>query len=170
MRITTRFSLLTLLVGITVLGVALTTWRWLSPPPVYSIAMGRGSGTYYSHAFDRSFAVTISDAVMMSSPKWTRQEGNPPLNANSAMVIADKVRLQFIEQGKLHKSEEWAMVSAELTPYDEANGQWFWMIRFQGLRDQSGPPVEFLVPVLMDGRVITPQLNIEEGAESDFEY
>lgn len=81
------------------------------------------------------------------------------------MVRADKLRLQLVQDGKLPDGIHdglWLIEAAELTPFDEQRGQWFWLIRFEYSMSQPGPPNELLVVVLMDGTVIQPTMTKAE--------
>lgn len=157
-----QYSLAALLFAVTGISVALAAYRYLNPPVVYPVPAYSGGGEYYSYAFDRRYVTEITERTFDGLPLWDRHRSNPPLSANAAMVAAEKVRLRLIAQKKLRDEEPtdgaWHLMAAELTPYDATEGKWFWVIRFEYVMDQTGPPNELELFVLMDGKVLEPTI------------
>ena len=53
----------------------------------------------------------------------------------------------------------WQLMAAELTPFYEERGQWFWLVRFEYVMSQTGPSNELELVVLMDGTVLEPTVS-----------
>jgi hypothetical protein len=158
-----RYSLAALLLAVTGVSVGLGILRYLHHPPVYPIPAHEGGRTFSGHAFGRRYEVEVTQASMDAAPTWDRHRANPPLSANEAMIRADQVRLRLIRQKKLRDQIEidgsWQLVAAELTPFDDNAGQWYWLVHFEYEMARSGSPNELRLIVLMDGTVPEPSVS-----------
>lgn len=160
-----QFSLRAALVVMSVIAVAIVLYQFWFPPPAATIPVSGALWRQRSfYAFGKAYDVDIRAEMLNGSPIWDRRRNpHPPLSPNTALTRADQLRMCWIEKGQLPdhvKSGSWEVQSVELVPGD--NKHWYWLVSFMFVMDQSGPPNEFLVPVLMDGRVIEPKLRPEE--------
>lgn len=154
-----QFSIAALLIAIAGVSVALAIFRYLNPPPVYSLPTQPGAGflNTRTYAFGYKYEVNVTQKLLDRTPRWDRRNQNPPLSANEAMVLAEQVRLRLVKNEKLGDPSDidygwWELRAAELTPFN--SDHWYWRVRFQYIVEQTGPPNELELFVLMDGTVV----------------
>jgi hypothetical protein len=142
-----------LLIAIAVISLAFAIYGYFARVPVYDLPTYSGYRTYYADAFGRTYSVRITEEAVARMPVWDKHHEHPPL------VLADKLRLRMIKEKKLVNfagDGRWKIRAAELTP--AADDRWFWLVRFEYSMDQTGSPNEILIPVLMDGTVLEPEI------------
>jgi hypothetical protein len=152
-----QFSIAVMLVGITLVGLGLGIYRYLFPSPVYGINVhGSSLRRYHFYALGDSFELDISSEMVSTAQRWDRHKSNPPIAAGDALILADKVLLRWIMEKQLRKSHhgDWGFESLELVAM--RHDEWYWLAKFDLDIDQSGPPHEFFVAVLMDGTIVEP--------------
>jgi hypothetical protein len=165
MSLRPRYSLAALLIAFAAICVGLAAYRDLSSRPVYPLSLLYGNGTAEenTYAFRSQYSTKVPPDAIARAPSWDRRNPNPPLPAVDAMVRAEQVRKRFIKERKLAPEGnddpgEWSLISAQLIPYDANESTWVWRVLYEYLMDQTGPPNEFAVVVLMDGTVIEPEV------------
>ena len=159
MRYNLRYSLAALLAAVTLISMGLATYRYLNPPPAYSLPAFKGRRTFFSYSQGRNFKIEVTENMLAHLPKWDRHSDNPPLSASDATMKADQVRRRLISQEKftdqsLYEGGAWRLMAAELTPL----GLWYWLVRFEYGGSSPEPPDELRLVVLMDGSVLEPTL------------
>lgn len=161
-----QYSIAALLIAVAGVSIALAIFRYLNPPPVFTLPTTTGglfnSSTY---AFGFKHEVIVTQEMLDRTPRWDRRNQNPPLSANEAMVLAERFRLRLVKSEKLPDPSDidygrWELTAAELTPFDSKH--WYWRVRFQYFVEQTGPPNELELFVLMDGTVVEPTITKNE--------
>ncbi len=143
-----------MLIGLTAIAAALGINCFLNPAPVYELPTRERGFWDYAYLRGDQYELHFTQAAIDQMPIWNRH-GEPPISANTAMMLADKLRLERVRDKTLWDDDgvdRWELVAAELTPVGK--DRWFWLIRFEYLEEGSGPGNTFLVAVLMDGTVI----------------
>ena len=163
MKYSLRYSLAALMLAVTLISMGLATYRYLNPPPSYSLPVFKGRRTFFSNSGGRTFKIEVTEEMLAHLPKWDRHRDNPPLSASEATMKADQVRRRLIEQEKitdqsLYEGGAWRLMAAELTPLDDDLGLWYWLVRFEYVVSSPEPPDELRLVVLMDGSVLEPTL------------
>jgi hypothetical protein len=163
MNYSRRYSLATLLTTVTLISVGLATYRYLNPPPPYSLRAYKGRKTFFSQFLGRIYKIEVTEDLLARSPKWDRCTANPPLSANEATIKADRVRMRLIAEGKVgdespYGGGSWFLMAAELTPLNDDLGLWYWVVRFECVVSSPDPPDELRLVVLMDGSVLEPTI------------
>lgn len=109
--------------------------------------------SYCSFDSGKAFESVITAEMLEHTPAWNDSNPNPPLSVRKAMQLADELR------GKLvHDTEEgeWARVAMELR--SATDDHWYWLARYEFEMDMTGPPLDLIILVLMDGTVVTPRV------------
>lgn len=105
---------------------------------------------FYSYANGKQFKVEVSRAAIAKAPQWKPDSDHPPLTARKALDLAKVVRERLVKDGTDFK---WRLLSIQLTPYDERQDGWYWVVSYGG---NSGRKLPFRLAVLMDGSVPEP--------------
>ena len=64
-----------------------------------------------------------------------------------------------IDDQSPYSDGSWRLMAAELTPFDDDQGLWYWLVRFEYVVSAPDPPDELRLVVLMDGSVLEPTLD-----------
>lgn len=174
-----RYSIGFLLALIAVIGASLAIYRYLNPPPAYPLPtkhtlrqVERGDAYDFRMDFGRTWETLVTEELFSGRPTWDRRRNlNPPLSANEAIVKADQFRrrllngeannIDYEHQPIDYLNSPWRLDSAELVPFHESEGHWYWRIRFSRLAEgpfETLPSGDMCLVVLMDGAVLEPVL------------
>jgi hypothetical protein len=119
-----------------------------------------------SNTFEHGDLVAeITDDAMAACPAWDANSDNPPVSAKQAMQVARTVKESLVQDTD---EWEWALESASLRQFAAKRQQaaesprvkkWYWVVVYRAGIKQGGlaggaPYLE--IPVLMDGRAVTP--------------
>ena len=156
-----RYSLATILFATALIGIGLAGYRFFFLPTPYGLPTLHGSGVFLYDVFGTNYVAEVTEDALASSPEWKINRANPPLAPRDAMIAANKSRLRMIAEKKLRDDSlddgKWKIVAIELIP--GGGDRWFWLVRFEYIKFQSGPANVFLLPVLMDGTVLEPEIS-----------
>jgi hypothetical protein len=111
---------------------------------------------FYSYNGDIQFGVTIRDADIAKAPHWNADAENPPLSPRKALKLANVVKERLVKNDESYK---WHLHSIQLTPTDERQEDWFWMVWYEATYlkgDSRGLSPNLRLAVLMDGTVPEP--------------
>jgi len=97
--------------------------------------------------------LAIQRTTLDSTPKWSRDQDNPPLSLKKALATA----MEYIQ--KEHGKKNWVADSIKLKSFG-GDGYWFYIVRFQEFpinssKDGLFPVVD--VVVLMSGEILAPR-------------
>jgi hypothetical protein len=163
-----KFSLRTAIVAITVAALVFAFYGYVIRPPAQNIPVfGPDYSNWGFQVAGTEFETTIHKDAILKSPPWDRRRSHPPLSPNTALILADQLRMRWIKEGKIPEHVEsdsrWEVRSIQLIPADVE--RWYWLVTFEQ-RWVNGAAHEFIVPVLMDGTVIEPKVRPEEPETS----
>jgi hypothetical protein len=110
-----------------------------------------------SYAFSKQYTVTITDEALKQAPSWKDDAENPPLSARKAIKLADDTKDSLVKDSKDYK---WVLRSASLELVPDSGGKWFWLVNYEAefQRGGSGVPFGLRLAVLMDGKVVKPEV------------
>ena len=120
----------------------------------FQLAVPDCSSVFSSYARGRRWDFTITVAALEKAPTWREDEASPPLSPRDAISIAARQLGTFVRD-----SEHWRLTALTLQPL-AGDGNWIYVVRYaeplpqEGVGSFSGGWFE--IPVLMDGRTVTP--------------
>jgi len=110
----------------------------------------------------KRYEFAVSAEQQAACPRWDKErEENPPFPAGKALAKAK----MFISTIKTKESFWWELEALDLLKVDcwrdgeEIDG-WMWQARYRLTKHgiSTGPPVDMLCWILMDGKVIEPKI------------
>lgn len=159
-----QISLFGLITIVTMCALAVALYQRLSPATPYPIHIRASGGESTIQCAvpisTPQFELSIDSKDFNGTPPWKRQTGNPPLDANAAMIRSDAARLRFLKKYAVSKDYGWTLNDIRLVPHDVQNGYWYWLVRFEDTNSMLGRPWFINFVVLMDGTVVEPHLRI----------
>jgi hypothetical protein len=111
---------------------------------------------WYSYVWEKTYTVTVTQAMLGNTPSWALTHADPPLSARKALWLATKKKDGIVKDSSEFK---WELSSASLIPTGHA--KWYWVIEFTAKHQAGffrGRPAFLKLIVLMDGTVIDPEL------------
>jgi hypothetical protein len=122
---------------------------------VFLTSAARAEIVLASYAFSKQYIVTISDEALEKSPTWKDDADNPPVSARKAIELANETKDALVKDSKQFK---WRLGSASLRP--AGKGKWYWLVYYEALFQgvSTGFPHHLRLVVLMDGKVIKPEV------------
>jgi hypothetical protein len=121
--------------------------------------------TYYSYTTSKNYTITISREALANSPAWKDDQENPPLSARKAIKLANETKDSLVKDSKDYK---WKLRDAALTPAGDE--KWYWVIYYEAeFRGgaSTGTPHFLRLVVLMDGKVVKPEVRKDEGPRQE---
>ena len=118
---------------------------------------GWAGNSYPSRAFGHSWITKISDEALEKSPAWDAKSENPPISARKAMALSQAAVERLVKPPDDHK--RW-FAGATLEKTQDGR-RWFWRVEYIWLSKKGGIgglPAQMVIIVLMDGKVLEPQV------------
>ncbi len=110
--------------------------------------------SYVSLNSGKAFVSVITAEAVERTPRWNTSSPCPPLSAQNAMLLADKMKDELLDP---RTDERWVRVAIELR--QATDDHWYWLARYELDPDGwSGPLPDLIILVLMDGTVVTPRV------------
>ncbi len=110
----------------------------------------------------KTLTCTLRRSVVTNTPAWNEQDLNPPL----APRVAHKLARSCINE-LIPDSKEWVLRSISLCEVVGVGGKehWLYEVRFTPARggEWVGPLPDFVIIVLMNGKVVPYEEGIPEG-------